>query len=101
LEEIEAIARGAHGAGVPLQVDDVRMLVAVTNLDLYRREERLMELLSASERAELAGALQEGPAPRACTTFALWGNRTTEGKMYALRNLDWISQTGMHRMRLI
>jgi len=33
--------------------------------------------------------------------FAAWGSRTQDGKMFAHRNLDWVSQTGMHEDRLI
>ena len=99
--EIAAIARGAQGAGVNLDQAGIEALMAVTNLDMYRREERLLELLTPEEAATITGALEPGPPVKSCTTFAAWGSRTVDGKMYALRNLDWISQTGMHRMRLV
>src|SRR5512143_1254879 len=36
-----------------------------------------------------------------CTMSAIWGSRTTRGNMYSHRNLDWLSQTGIHDQRLI
>jgi len=33
--------------------------------------------------------------------FAVWGTRTVDGKMFASRNLDWVSQTGMHENRIL
>lgn len=90
----------AEGANLPLA--DVRRITAATNLDLYKREERLIEFLDEDARAALTGQMSAGsPAPMSCTMFAVWGSRTVDGKLYAHRNLDWISQAGIHEDRLI
>jgi hypothetical protein len=89
LSEIAAVAAGANNAGFKLDAQDVRRILTVTNLDMYRRDERLLELLG-----------QVPPAP-SCTFFAAWGPRTEGGKLLASRNLDWVSQTGMHETRLV
>ena len=89
LAEIAAIADGARNAGFNVAPENVRRLIAVTNLDMYRRDERLPELLNPMP-----------PAP-SCTFFAAWGPRTEGGKLLASRNLDWVSQTGMHQTRLV
>lgn len=86
LVEMEAVAEGARAAGYDVSFEDVARLTTVTNFDMYKREQRIAEML----------------APHmSCTFFAVWGSRTTEGKLYASRNLDWVSQTGMHEDRLI
>ncbi|MCX5771011.1 MAG: C45 family autoproteolytic acyltransferase/hydrolase [Candidatus Hydrogenedentes bacterium] len=89
LAEIAAIPAGARSAGFNVAPEDIRRLIAVTNLDMYRRDERLPELLNPMP-----------PAP-SCTFFAAWGPRTQGGKLLASRNLDWVSQTGMHETRLV
>ena len=98
LEEMHAIAAGARSAGTDLSFDDVKRILTVTNLDLYKREERIPELLGIPPE-QMAQALNG--AHLACTMFAVWGSRTVDGKMFSLRNLDWISQTGMHEHRLL
>lgn len=97
--EMAAVAGGAREAGVQVAVEDLQRIVAVTNLDLYRREERLLELAGEELRALLGGA--EPHTPASCTMFAVWGSRTVDGKMYAHRNLDWLSQTGLHEARML
>ena len=99
LAEIGGVAAGARGVGVDVTVEDVRRMLAITNFDLYRREERLVEFLG-EEAAPLLAQLT-GATPMSCTMFAVWGNRTVDGKMFAHRNLDWVSQTGMHEDRLV
>lgn len=96
LEELAAVAAGAQSAGIDLTLEDMERLTAVTNFDLYDRERRIMELLG---QGEIEG--MDAIPGMACTMFAAWGSRTVDGKMFALRNLDWVSQTGMHEMRLI
>jgi hypothetical protein len=94
-----AMVEGAQSAGVDLTLSDIRRITAVTNLDLYKREERIMEMFGP-EIADLLQSLGERN-PMSCTLFAVWGSRTIGGKMLALRNLDWVSQTGMHEDRLV
>ncbi|MBX7255778.1 MAG: hypothetical protein K1Y02_05415 [Candidatus Hydrogenedentes bacterium] len=96
LEEIEAIVEGARSAHIAITAQDLERLLAVANLDLYKREERLNEFVDAEILQALAGF-----RPMSCTMFAVWGNRTVDGKLYALRNLDWISQVGFHEDRQI
>lgn len=99
LREMAAVAEGAQEAGVTLSVADLERITTVTNFDLYRREERIIEFLG-----EDAGPLLEqmgGPNPMSCTMFAVWGARTVDGKMFAHRDLDWASQTGIHADRLV
>ncbi|MFA6241434.1 MAG: C45 family autoproteolytic acyltransferase/hydrolase, partial [Candidatus Hydrogenedentales bacterium] len=50
--------------------------------------------------AEVLEALA-GIRPMTCTMFAVWGNRTVDGKLFSLRNLDWVSQVGSHNDRLV
>jgi hypothetical protein len=99
LREIAAIADGARAAGFDLTATDIQRLTAVTNFDLYKREERVMELFGA-DIAALLGSSGE-TEPMSCTMFAVWGARTVDGKLLAHRNLDWVSQTGMHADRLV
>ncbi|MBN2310225.1 MAG: hypothetical protein JXR94_14720, partial [Candidatus Hydrogenedentes bacterium] len=96
--ELAAIAEGAQAAGVDLSATDLQRMTAVTNFDLYKREERFGEFLDPDTAAQLA----RGNAPgMSCTMFAVWGSRTADGKLFALRNLDWLAQTGMHEDRLV
>ncbi len=99
LTEMTGMVMGAREAGVPLDIDAVRRLVAATNLDMYKREERILELIDEETATMIAN--MQGMSPMQCTFFALWGSRTVEGKMLSMRNLDWLSQTGMHEDRLI
>ncbi|MFP4502139.1 MAG: C45 family autoproteolytic acyltransferase/hydrolase [Candidatus Hydrogenedentota bacterium] len=98
LTEMQGIAAGARSAGHHLSEQDVRRVMTMTNLDLYMREARIPELLGMAP-----GSFTGGPdqPPLQCTMFALWGSRTVDGKLFALRNLDWISQSGMHHQRLV
>ena len=97
--EMQGVVEGAVSAGIPLSLDTLRWLVASTNLDMYNRDERLIEFLDADTLSLLEG--MSGQTPMQCTFFALWGSRTVDGKMLSMRNLDWLSQTGMHEDRLI
>lgn len=97
LAEMQAVAKGAKSAGSGLTLEDVRRILTVTNLDMYKREERVLEMLDIGP--DQIAAMNQ--ARLSCTMFAVWGSRTVDGKMYALRNLDWISQTGMHEHRLL
>lgn len=99
LAEMQGIVSGAQQAGTPLDIDVLRRLVTATNLDMYRREERIAELLDAETMTMIANMHEQ--TPMQCTFFALWGSRTVAGKMFSMRNLDWLSQTGMHEDRLI
>lgn len=99
LREMAAIAAGAAAAGHGLTVDDVRRITAVTNFDLYKREERIFEFLG-EEGAALIEQMQQAGG-MSCTMFAVWGSRTVDGKLLASRDLDWVSQTGMHEDRLV
>ena len=97
--EMEATVQGAQAAGFQVTLADMQRLTAVTNFDLYKREEWLRELLADEGRA--ASQTLAGMARLSCTMFAVWGSRTQDGKMFALRNLDWNSQTGGDACRLI
>jgi hypothetical protein len=96
--EIDAVAAGARAAGVPLTADMVRRVQTSTNLDCYQRGAFLAEILGIPPE-ELLATMPD--VSTSCTMFAAWGSRTVEGQLYALRNLDWISQSGMHRHRMI
>jgi len=99
LREMAAISRGARAAGFPVAVEDLQRVTTVTNLDMYKREERLAEFLGEDALPYLEQ--MKGQRAMSCTMLAVWGSRTVDGKMFAHRNLDWISQTGMHEDRLI
>ncbi len=100
LAEMHAIAEGAAAAGVSLEASEVALITAATNMDMYKVEERLAELLGP-EAAPLLAALARNQTPPSCTMLAVWGSRTQDGKLFAHRNLDWKSQTGMHEERLV
>lgn len=97
LVEMQAIAKAAKAAGFGLTLDDLKRILTVTNLDMYKREERILEMVEIEP--EQIEAMRQ--AKLSCTMFAVWGSRTIDGKMFALRNLDWVSQTGMHEHRLL
>ena len=33
--------------------------------------------------------------------FAIWGNRTQDGKLFSARNLDWNKDTGINKHKLV
>lgn len=99
LREMAGIAEGAKAAGHDLTLDDMRRITTVTNFDFYKREERIFEFLG-EDGAALIDQMQQAGA-MSCTMFAVWGSRTAGGKLWASRNLDWVSQTGMHEDRLV
>jgi hypothetical protein len=101
LEEMDAIAEGARDAGFDLGPEDLWRITTVTNFDLYKREERIFEFLSAEAAETLQRAMGAMPPAMSCTMFAAWGSRTVDGKMFSTRNLDWVAQTGMHEDRLV
>lgn len=99
LAEMDAIAAGARDAGHDVSPEDLRRIVAATNFDLYRREERVVEFMDPPFQEEFARMM--APPRMSCAAFAIWGERTAGGKMYSLRNLDWVSQAGIHEGRLV
>jgi len=101
LVELEGLVSGARQAGVDLSLDDLRCIVAATNFDLYKREERIFEFLDPEVIQQLQQQPEMGEGHLQCTMLAVWGKRTVDGKMYSFRNLDWLSQSGMHEERLI
>lgn len=36
-----------------------------------------------------------------CSFFAVWGSRTLNGQLYSSRNLDWTSDSGINKNKLI
>jgi len=100
LKEFEGLVAGARQAGIDLTTDDLRCIVAATNFDLYKREERIFEFLDPEIIQQLQ-QLQVGESRLQCTMLAVWGKRTVDGRMFSFRNLDWLSQSGMHEERLI
>lgn len=36
-----------------------------------------------------------------CSFFAVWGHRTKDSKLYSMRNLDWLANTGVNQNKLI
>ncbi|HEO71108.1 MAG TPA: hypothetical protein ENN80_07585, partial [Candidatus Hydrogenedentes bacterium] len=97
--EMAAIAEGAQEAGFAVTLEDLQRITTVTNFDLYKQEERAFEFL-AHDAPEVLQKLQ-GRNAMSCTMFAVWGSRTLDGKLFASRDLDWASQTGIHEDRLI
>lgn len=107
LEEMSGVEVGAREAGFPVTLVDMQRILAMTNLDMYKREERFLDVVGMEALAELdeetraaLAAMLQGEA-MSCTMFAVWGSRTVDGKCFAIRNLDWISQSGMHEERLV
>lgn len=99
LREMAAVAQGASEAGFDVSIEDMQRITTVTNFDLYKREERAIEILG-EDAAPLLERLSQMDS-MSCTMFAVWGARTVDGKVFASRDLDWASQTGMHEDRLI
>ncbi len=99
MDEIAGIAEGALENGAKISDNDLYRLVTMTNLDMYKREERFLEMLGP-DAADFMERFEAIPA-LSCTMFAAWGDRTEGGKLYALRNLDWVSQAGLHEEKLI
>lgn len=101
LKEFEGLVVGARQADLALTVDDLRCIVAATNFDLYKREERIFEFLDPDILQQLQHQPGMGESRLQCTMLAVWGQRTVDGRMFSFRNLDWLSQSGMHEERLI
>ena len=36
-----------------------------------------------------------------CSFFAVWGNRTVNGKVFTMRNLDWQANTGVNQNKIV
>lgn len=36
-----------------------------------------------------------------CSFFAVWGNRTVDGKVFTMRNLDWNANTGVNKNKMV
>ncbi len=98
LEEINFIVRGAREAGVLLTAEDLFTLVCITNSDFDNAPGIIGALLA--EGGENPLPPQASPSMN-CTALAVWGSRTEGGRLMAFRNLDWISQSGMHEFRLV
>jgi hypothetical protein len=97
LEEIENIVRGAREAGVDLSEEDLAALVCITNCDFDNAPGTIEVLLTGKGEDHSPSQV---PPSMSCTALAAWGSRTEGGRLMAFRNLDWISQSGMHEFRL-
>jgi len=36
-----------------------------------------------------------------CSFFAVWGNRTENGELFTMRNLDWEENTGVNQNKIV
>ena len=107
LMEMESVAQGARNAGHDVSLADLQRITTVTNLDLYKRDERLLEIIGLEGFQELGPDAESLLASLgkqqglSCSMFAVWGSRTVDGKCFAIRNLDWLSKSGIHQDRLV
>eukprot|EP01125_Pyxidicula_operculata_P012821 TRINITY_DN4222_c0_g1_i1.p1 TRINITY_DN4222_c0_g1~~TRINITY_DN4222_c0_g1_i1.p1 ORF type:complete len:539 (+),score=86.22 TRINITY_DN4222_c0_g1_i1:198-1619(+) len=52
-------------------------------------------------KSEVKNNLRKSVNGMGCSYFAIWGNRTVDGKLFSMRNLDWDSNTGINKHKLV
>lgn len=69
----------------------------VSKLTAYAGGEKrgLRDVLGALRRVDWEGLRMK------CSWFAAWGNRTKDGQLYSMRNLDWAPNTGINRNKIV
>lgn len=127
-DELTAIVDGAKLAGVsynsPTGADlttVMKRMLAITNisdLNAYSENDSAAanKMLMTGTSSELdtfyqnRGNLRSTPGHassdlsllgRTCSFFAAWGGRAQDGKLFASRNLDWASDTGLGSQALV
>lgn len=88
-EEIKGIVDGAKDAGVKLDARILKRAITISNFSDYDYK-FLIKFLGLDKLKGLT-----------CSSFAVWGTRTEDGKLFASRNLDWSKDTGLSKYKLV
>jgi hypothetical protein len=120
LDEFQGIADGAASVDMPIVSTYLRRGVTVASIATGDIKDDLLYLLlhefsavgdaarAAADRmglsyAATAEALADvlTPMGRTCSMFGVWGSRTADGNLMTGRNLDWESDTGVSRNKVV
>ena len=130
VEELEGLAEGADAAGADFGGDGGAGVAQVARRMVAMVEIATVEEMSFDDLAGMTAFLEtgrslelrrlfgevEGDAPQehaawrpararlpfsTCSFFAAWGDNTQGGRLFASRNLDWTSNTGINDYALI
>jgi predicted choloylglycine hydrolase len=99
-DEIIGIAQGAKQAGFEVTPQLIETGIALPNFSDMHDKKLMMGEFRPDDAKRLGfGA---GFAFRTtCSSFAAWGGRTEGGRLFATRDLDWESKTGVGEYSLI
>ena len=93
VEELNGVVEGAALVGAELDIIDLVTPIVVSNISDMNNKESLLE--------DEAARLRIGELAFTCSSFAAWGKRTQDGKLWATRVLDWKPGTGTDRVKAI
>ncbi len=93
-EELKGIVDGAKEQGVEITELDLVTPIVLTNISDMNDKKVLF-----GDNASLIKNLDE--LAFTCSSFAVWGDRTVDGKLFSSRVLDWKPATGTDRFKLV
>lgn len=93
-EEIKGIVEGARVSGVEVSELDLITPIVITNISDMNDKDSLL-----GDKSSIRPLLDE--LAYTCSAFAVWGERTVDGKLFSSRVLDWKPGTGTDRFKLI
>lgn len=102
VDELEALVRrGMVVANFPGDIASNIEWLLLDQLVPRRLEARARAAGYASLAQLVAATLGRLPGNRQCSMLGAWGSRTVGGKLYTMRNLDWLADTGIATNKLV
>ncbi|HOC91986.1 MAG TPA: C45 family autoproteolytic acyltransferase/hydrolase [bacterium] len=99
-DEIVGIAQGANKAGFDVSPQLVETGIALPNFSDMHDKKLMMSGLNPDDAKRL-GMGAGFDFRTTCSSFAAWGGRTEGGRLFATRDLDWESKTGVGQYGLV
>ena len=92
-----ALSRGITLANLPGDVQDI-IFVLIDEYKASKRDSATPAQLALIDKLKEVFAHYRG---HHCSMFSVWGSRTTEGSLFSARNLDWLTDLGINKYKLV
>ena len=104
-QDIGKIAgRGITLANFPSDLPNLKYIIEdeiKSSRNKHHQDEEDTIGMSETELKQLLEYLSNHWQGLSCSMFGVWGSRTSDGRLYTGRNLDWFKDTGISKYKLI